>query len=107
VPVDYNEAAHWSRLAAEQGLPHAATNYAYLCEQGKGVPRDYVAAYLWYSRAAAAGDKTAAAPLKAVAHHLTRAQKDQANSQLAADASHPQPPEPGGATPDVSLMVSP
>ncbi|MGC2767918.1 MAG: tetratricopeptide repeat protein [Candidatus Acidiferrum sp.] len=107
VPVDYGEAAHWSRLAAEQGLPHAATNYAYLCEQGKGVPRDYVAAYLWYSRAIAAGDKTAVAPLKSVAHHLSRAQINQAKTQLAADSSRPQQPDAGGANADLSLIVSP
>jgi hypothetical protein len=64
-------------------------------------------AYLWYSRAAAAGDKAAVTPLKSVAHHLSRAQINQAKSQLAADASHAQQPETAGANPDLSLLVSP
>ncbi len=107
VPVDYAEAARWARLAAEQGLPHAATNYAYLCEHGKGVSRDYEAAYLWYSRAVAAGDHSAVPRLKSLAHHLTREQIDQANSQLAADATHPQSPDVSGAATDLSLIENP
>jgi TPR repeat protein len=108
MPVNYTEAAHWSRLAAEQGLAHAASNYAYLCEQGFGIPQDYVAAYLWYSRASAAGDKFAASRLKPVSHHLSRAQREQANSTLAADASHPQQrsPMPESANSDLSMITT-
>jgi TPR repeat protein len=107
VPIDYAQSAHYSRLAAEQGLPHAAINYAYLCEHGMGVPRDYVAAYLWYSRAVARGDKSGASPLKSVAHHLSREQLQQANTQLAADASHSQPPDASSASGDITLFEHP
>jgi uncharacterized protein len=106
VPIDYTEAAHWALLAAEQGLPHAAMNYAYLCEQGLGVPRDDFAAYLWYSRAVAGGDKSGVSHVKSLAHRLSREQINQANSQLAADAAHA--PQPGGASDtDTALMEKP
>lgn len=107
VPIDYAQAAHWALLAAEQGLPHAAMNYAYLCEHGMGVPRDSLTAYIWYSRANAAGDKTAASHAKAVAHNLSRAQLDQAKSQLAAVAPHPPQSGTPAANADVSLMENP
>jgi TPR repeat protein len=107
VPIDYAQAAHWALLAAEQGLPHAATNYAYLCEHGMGVPHDSLAAYIWYSRANAAGDKTGASHAKAVAHHLSRAQIDQAKSQLAAVAPHPQQSGTTAANADVSFVENP
>jgi len=107
VPVDYAQTAHWALLAAQQGLPHAAMNYAYLCEHGLGVPRSYVNAYLWYSRALAGGDTSATAHLKEVSHHLSHSQRDQANSVLAADASHSQKPPAGGANSDLSLIENP
>jgi TPR repeat protein len=107
VPIDYALAAHWALLAAEQGLPHAAMNYAYLCEHGMGVPHDSLAAYIWYSRANAAGDKTGASHAKAVAHHLSRAQIDQAKSQLAAVAPHPQQSATTAANADVSFVENP
>jgi len=107
VPIDFTEAAHWAKLAAEQGVSQAASKYAYLCENGIGVPRDYVAAYLWYSRAVAEGDKFAAARVKAVAHHLSRSERDQAKSMLATEATRPQQPSSGGAISDQSLTASP
>jgi TPR repeat protein len=107
VPIDNTQAAHWASLAAAQGLPHAAMNYAFLCEHGLGVPRNYYAAYIWYSRAAALGDNSGASHLKSLAHHLSRAQLDQANSQLAAEASHPQQPASAGAEGDLSLVENP
>ncbi len=106
VPIDYGLAAHWSQLAAEQGLPHAAMNYAYLCEHGMGVARDELAAYVWYSRAVAAGDKSGVRHAKALVRHLSKAQKAQAESELAATARKP----PGGMTAaegDVALMENP
>ena len=106
VPLDYAQSAHWARLAAEQGLPHAAMNYAYLCEHGLGVPRDDVAAYLWYSRAVAGGDKSGVSHVKSLAHHLSREQLNQANSQLAADTTHP--PQPGAPSDaDTTLFEKP
>jgi len=107
VPVDYAQSAHYARLAAEQGLPHAAINYAYLCEHGMGVSRDYLSAYLWYSRAVAKGDKSGARHLKSVAHHLSHEQLQQANIQLAADASNSQPSDAASANNDFTLFEHP
>ena len=82
-------------------------NYAYMCEHGFGVPRNDLAAYLWYSRANAFGDKSAASHAKSVAHHLSRTDLEEANSQLAADASHTQQPITIGADSDVALIEKP
>src|SRR5262249_22712300 len=61
---DYDEAAKWSRLAAEQGFAIAQTHLGYLYEKGTGVPLDYVSAYMWYSVAAAGGDARSAREMK-------------------------------------------
>ena len=61
----------WTRLAAEQGYAPAQTDLAYLYEQGKGVPLDYVNAYVWYRAASAAGDKRAEAKLKELKRRMT------------------------------------
>ena len=81
VALDYVEAARWLRLAAQLGLPSAETNLAYLYEQGRGLPLDYVAAYTWYSRALAAGDATGAGRQQ-ISHLMTRKQIDEATSLL-------------------------
>ncbi|MGB2635815.1 MAG: tetratricopeptide repeat protein [Candidatus Acidiferrum sp.] len=107
VPVDYALAAHWSQLAAEQGLPHAAMNYAYLCEHGMGVARDELAAYVWYSRAVVGGDKLGAGHVKALARHLSKAQKEQASSELAAMAKKPAAGGMTAAEGDVTLIENP
>ena len=41
------EAARWYRRAAEQGEPFAQSNLFKMYEEGIGVERDYVAAYMW------------------------------------------------------------
>ena len=44
---DYAQAAHWYRMAAEQGDPYAQAGLGLLYRFGKGVDRDLVQAYLW------------------------------------------------------------
>ncbi len=51
LPKDLSQARHWYRQAADQGEPFAAFSLAVLFNFGKGVPRDYVQAYIWYERA--------------------------------------------------------
>ena len=51
-PLDYGEAVKWSRLAAEQGVAEAQFLLGMMCQDGLGVSRDYVMAYMWYSLAA-------------------------------------------------------
>ena len=50
---------------------------------GRGVPLDYVTAFLWYSRAAAGGDERAARVLKQLATVMTPRQKQLAQARLA------------------------
>jgi len=59
------------RAAAEQGFARAELDLAYLYEQGKGVPLDYVSAYLWYKSAADRGEKRAGARLRSVSTVMT------------------------------------
>ena len=49
---DYDEAAKWYRLAAEQGNATAQSNLGSMYYSGEGVPQDYVQAYMWVSLAA-------------------------------------------------------
>jgi uncharacterized protein len=80
VPV---EAARWERLAAKQGHVAAETSLGYFYETGKGVSLNYVEAYVWYSRASAAGDGLASRRRKFLFGLMTRKQTIEANSLLA------------------------
>lgn len=53
------------------GFARAALDLAYLYEQGKGVPLDYVSAYVWYKSAADHGEKRAAARLRSISTVMT------------------------------------
>ncbi len=101
-----NLATLWLRLAAQNGLPGAETNLAYLYEQGRGLPLDYVAAYTWYSRAFAAGDASGAGRRNELSHLMTRKQIDEAASLLAtfSSQSQQQPSRAGAST--FSLLQS-
>ena len=82
-------------LAANQGYPSAEVDLAALYENGRGLSLDYVAAYTWYSRAAADGEPTASTRLKNLAHLMTQKQLDRANATLAQSSpSHPSPDKP-------------
>jgi len=97
VELDYGEAARWLRLAAQQGLPSAETNLAYLYEQGIGLPLDYVAAYTWYSRAVVSGDASGVDRRTQISHLMTRKQIDEATSLLTAFSSQGQQPSAGAS----------
>ena len=56
VERDYEQAAYYYELAAEQGLPIAMNNFGDLYETGLGVEQDYDLAFYWYSRAVVYGD---------------------------------------------------
>lgn len=45
---NYAEAAKWWHMAAEQGCIDAAYALGLMYEQGNGVTRNYVTAYMWY-----------------------------------------------------------
>jgi hypothetical protein len=48
VPQDYDEAARWYGLAAQQGDVKAQFNLGNVYFKGQGVPRDYTEAFKWY-----------------------------------------------------------
>jgi TPR repeat protein len=52
----------------------------YLYEQGKGVPLDYVTAYMWYKTAESGGDGRAKERLKSLSRVMTEQQISQANA---------------------------
>jgi len=77
--------------AADQGNPYAETHLASLYEAGQGVPLDYAAADLWYSRAVAAGDQSGVKHLQSLKQLLTPRQLQDVTTLLAAPISPTQP----------------
>jgi hypothetical protein len=75
---DLSRAQYWYRKAADQGDPFAEVSLGILFNFGKGVPRDYVQAYMWYERAAIhskGGDRDSIVELRdQLAGKLTRQQ---------------------------------
>ena len=53
VPKDTAQAVDWFRKAAESGDKDGQFNLGRVYARGEGVTRDYVAAYMWASLAAA------------------------------------------------------
>lgn len=64
VEKDYRKAAHWYRIAAEQGVALAQYNLAGCYEMGRGVGKDMEKAYEWYRKAAEHGTSEAKRALK-------------------------------------------
>jgi TPR repeat protein len=59
VVQNYGEAAHWYRMAADQGNVDAEYNLALLYANGRGVSLDLGEARQWMQKAASAGDSAA------------------------------------------------
>lgn len=59
LPKNYEEAARWYRLAAEQEFSKAQTNLGVLYGEGRGVPQDFTLAAEWFRRAAEQGNALA------------------------------------------------
>ena len=78
VPVDASgkdaEAVDLYRRAADGGLAAAQRNLGALYEDGEGVPRDYLLAYMWYNLAAAQGNVIAGRDRDDLEERLTREQ---------------------------------
>jgi TPR repeat protein len=60
---DYTKAPALYKIAAEQGLPQAQYFYGKALKDGRGVPQDRFAAYVWYTIAVDAGYSGAGADL--------------------------------------------
>jgi TPR repeat protein len=76
---------------------------AFLYEQGKGVPLDYVSAYEWYKAASAGGEKQAAVRLKGLTHVMTPEQIGKAESAasqilVSRHATHSESAQPIGSS---------
>ncbi len=56
---DYDTALREFRLLANQGHAQAQVNLGIMSSQGRGVPKDSVQAYVWYTLAASQGDDLA------------------------------------------------
>ena len=55
MPQDYNEAAKWYRMAAEEGDAQSQNKLGYMLKEGKGVTQNYEEAFRWFSKAADQG----------------------------------------------------
>lgn len=71
---DYATALRELRPLAEQGNPGAQLLLATMYEDGRGVSRDYVQAYKWYSLTASNGDQTFIIFRIRIAEQMTPAQ---------------------------------
>jgi uncharacterized protein len=58
-PVDWDKAAHYSRLAADQGWPAAQRELGRMYLTGRGVAKDEAGGVSWLKKAAAGGDAAA------------------------------------------------
>ena len=83
IEKDYARAVASYRDAAMRGASRAQFNLAAMYSSGRGVALDYVTAYMWFSRAASAGDSLAARSLKNLETIMTPHQKEQAQERLA------------------------
>lgn len=70
------------RAAAEQGQVQAQYELGVLYEFGFGSPDHKIEAYVWYSRAAAAGNREAAARLERLRAELAPAELERAQARL-------------------------
>ena len=59
VPLDYGEAMHWMRTAAEHGYRQAQANLGSMYRDGQGTPQNYGEAMHWYRKAADQGSAVA------------------------------------------------
>ena len=59
VPLDYGEAMHWMRKAAENGYRQAQVNLGSMYRDGQGTPQNYGEAMYWYREAADQGSAVA------------------------------------------------
>ena len=75
---NYDEALKWYRKAAEQDHAKAQSNLGVMYSLGQGVTKNLMAAFAWYTIAAANGHTNAATWKANAAKQLTRAQLAQA-----------------------------
>jgi TPR repeat protein len=80
VAQDFEQAAKWYRLAAEQGLAPAQVQLGLIYALGESAPQDFVQAYLWLSLAGAQGNSLASELGDEVAKQMTSSQIEKAQA---------------------------
>jgi TPR repeat protein len=81
---DYVPAIRVFRALAEQGNAKAQSALGVMYRRGKGVSRNSVRAFVWFSRAAARGDLRAKAELREVSQTMTPQEISQAREMAQA-----------------------
>ena len=89
----------WQRLA-EQEHAAAQNGLGVMYEEGNGVPKDYVAAYMWYTLAASRGSKKASNNRDRVAEQMT-------SPQIAEAQRRARDWEPGKQQPALASVTTP
>lgn len=89
---DFETAAHWYALAAEQGLSEAQNNLGVMYKDGQGVEQDYMEAARWFRLAAEQGNTLAQLNLGWL-YHAGKGVREDADSArfwytLAAEKGH-------------------
>lgn len=80
VDKDYTVAAGHLQKAAQAGLPKAQMQLAFRYDDGQGVPKDDVKAYMWFFIAAKGGDPSARKALPLFARRISRSQAAEART---------------------------
>ncbi len=71
VSQDYTEAVNWYTKAAEQGWTDAQLNLGLMYAYGRGMPTNFITAYVWESIAAESGSENALNSRDLIAAELT------------------------------------
>ena len=79
---------YWAQRGADQGYAPAQADLAFLYENGKGVSMNYATAYMWYSVAAAGGDKKSVAQMKSLSQLMLPQQLSDAKTRASAWIAH-------------------
>ena len=95
IPQDFKKAMSWYLRAAQQDHSSAQYNLAIMYQDGVGVPKDYVQAYMWFSIIAAGGfaGPQGNGDRENVAQHMTPAQIAEAQ-RLTTEWLEKHPPKP-------------
>src|SRR5262249_58991819 len=78
VPQNYDEAAKWARLAADQGSAIAQYYLGLAYGNGQGVSQDFVQSYMWFEVSAVRGYQDAVQRRDAAAQKNNVAQIEEA-----------------------------
>jgi len=79
--------------AAEQGYAQAQINLGDLYAEGKGVPLDYVTAYMWYNLGSRENPRAANIRIKSLSRLITPKQRIEAQNRASAWLSSHRNPE--------------